>query len=309
MSEFGRCPGVWGAYDVRFDDHPDKRQARDDVQDRALRPGSAPRPAPPLTALLRLWPVALVLAGAGAFAGVTYAQGQPTTYTAETRLAVGMGDLSSGAIAGFPEAANQLASNYSRYVNDQGLTGSSDLAAVAASQIPESNVIRIEAVSTDQRAAVAQVARTADDLVDEVNNPRTDLSDLLQTYKEAAANWARTSTQLAGAQAEFNRLQANANATPQRLDRASIRLQAALSDEASARVQKDALGARYQNRVTSSVAADLSVVREASVVSDDRRSRIERYGLLGGVAGIAAALLLAVAWDRRRSRRRATRAS
>lgn len=226
----------------------------------------------------------------------------PVSHTAETRVAVGSGDLTSGAIAGFPLAASQLASNYARYVNDRGVAGTDVPEGVdlSASQIPESNVIRIEATSDDADAAQAAANSAAEDLINLVNNSGSDSTDaVFEQFSEAADADAAAQTQLAAAQHDLDQLLAqDAAAGKIRSAREAVTKAAAEADRTS--LAATALRQKYTNQVAStSSAAKLQLVRDAESVSSNRVSWVERLALLGLAVGALVSLFVASARQRR----------
>nr|WP_277626808.1 hypothetical protein [Arsenicicoccus piscis] len=257
------------------------------------------------------WWLAAVLPIIGAIIGFLVAAMLPTTYTAESRVAVGKGDLSSGAIAGFPVAAASLASNYARYVNDSGVAGQTEVpegVTMAASEIPDSSVVRIEATSKDQDQAVAAAQKTAEDLVKQVNgsqaegSPQTALAD----YNKIAAQWAAAQTASNAAADRVGKLSGTGSSATA-LAEARKTYEDAQVKLASLAVQKEALSQKYQNMVAnSSTAADLTLVKKAEVTASDKSSREQTLALIGLVLGLGLALLLA-ARAARRENRRATR--
>ncbi|RLV49290.1 hypothetical protein D9V37_12150 [Nocardioides mangrovicus] len=266
------------------------------------------QPAPdrrrtPVEALLRWWPLALVAAILGGAIGFYAAEVGPVTYTAEARVAVGAGDLTSGAIAGFPLAAEQLASNYARYVNDQMLTG--DDAAVAATPIPESNVIRIIATSDSSATARSSAQQAADKLIKAVNeSSSTSGKSLLDSYQVAVSSLTRAQQSLTAAQAKLDQLTA-AQASAAAIRAARARVVKATQTASIEEVRKDALASKYQSSVTSSTSSKLVMVQKAVTSSSDRSSRLQRYALLGVVSGAVVALLAANLLERlRRPRKR-----
>ncbi len=267
---------------------------------------------PPLRSLADRWIIAVVITVIAIGLAVGLGLSTPTTYTAEARVAVGAGDLSSGAIAGFPQAATELAANYARYVNDLGVTNQTDASTVrlSASQIPDSTVIRVEGQSTDQQAAITTTQKTADDLATQVNSTSggTSAALTLAAYDAAAQAWSTTQSDLTALTDTVTRLSAQATTSAADLQAARNSLTSALSKNSQAKVRMDALGAKYSNQITNaSTAANLLVVRPASISSTDRNSRVQRMGLLGLVAGIVLSLALAVIMDRRAGQRRLVR--
>ncbi|MCH8612367.1 hypothetical protein [Arsenicicoccus dermatophilus] len=262
-------------------------------------------PASPLQALARNWWLALALPLLLALVGFVVGGTRPVEYTAESRVAVGSGSLSAGAIAGFPLASQQLADNYARWVNNRGVesqgTTQSDV-VIAASPIPESNVVRVEAKGPDKAEVVAAADKTAKDLVAAVNGKRGD-SDPEATLKEldaAAAKWGQAK---ADSDAANSAVQSAIGA--KKPQEAVERLQK-VSGDAAARsavlqAQMDALSEKYRSQVSQgSTAADLRVVAPAQMSASTKASNQQRGALVGLALGLGLALAGAMLLERRR---------
>jgi hypothetical protein len=255
----------------------------------------------PLGAWGRHWVSGTLIALLFAAVGAAGALLVPVTYTAETRVAVGSGDLTSGAIAGFPLAASQLASNYARYVNDRGVAGTDVPEGVdlSASQIPDSNVIRVEAVSSDPDAARTAANSAANELITTVNSSGSESIDSVFTqFSEAADTDAAAQTTLAAAQHDLDeKLAKDASAASIKAARSAVSKAAAEADRTS--LTSSALRQKYTNLVSgTSSAAKLQLVRDAESVTSNRVSWIERLGLLGLAVGLGVSLAVAVARER-----------
>jgi capsular polysaccharide biosynthesis protein len=235
----------------------------------------------------------------------------PVTYTAEARVAVGAGDLTSGAIAGFPVAASQLASNYARYVNDRGVAATDlpENVTLSASQIPESNVIRIEVESTDPEAARSAANTAAQLLVDAVNGSgKTSATDVAADFEKAAAEDAAAQTDLAAAQHDLDKELGKANPSNSKVKSLRSDVTDAAAKAADTGLSVNALRQRYTNLVASaSTAANLQLIRTADGLDTNRTSLLARLGLAGLAAGAAVGLIVAVMLERRRTPSRRSR--
>jgi uncharacterized protein involved in exopolysaccharide biosynthesis len=262
----------------------------------------------PLAAWRRHWPLGVLTALVGAALGLAAAFVVPVTHTAEARVAVGAGDLTSGAIAGFPVAASQLASNYARYVNDRGVAGTDvpEGVTLSASQIPESNVIRIEAESSDPEAARTAANSAAEMLVDAVNTSgRTTTEDVHAEFQKAAKDDAAAQTALTAAQHDLDVLLAKDNPSKAKVKAARADVTEAATKAADTTLRTNALRQRYTNLVSgSSASANLLLIRTADTLESNRTSMLARLGLVGLAVGAAAGLVLAMVLERKRSRGR-----
>lgn len=233
----------------------------------------------------------------------------PTTYTAETRLAVGTGELSNLNIPGYPTASADIASNYARWVTAEGAGGrivGGDDVTLSASPIPESNVIRIEADSGDPDTALAAADEAAEALTIEVNkvreedDPENVLADVAAHAPELAeaeqkqivlGNQYRDALQRA-AEGELS----EADTEPLRAEHAKAYAQWQTLDTA-----QDARVARYTRLITQNTSeADLSTIQPAEITGDDRASNLQRFGLVGLVLGAVLGFLLSHLVHRRR---------
>jgi len=262
----------------------------------------------PYRAFVHYWVVSVIITVMALGAGVVVASRGPVTYTAEARVSVGYGDLSAGAITGFATASTTLASNYARYVNDRGLTGQGfSNATVSASPIPGSSVIRIEGVSDDRDDARSAVVDTANELINAVNNPSgiANPEDLLEQYREAAATAASAQSALTEATADLERARAN-DAPADRLSSLRTTVVQAQTASSVADLEETSLQNRYLLSTGSSEAADLQLVNDGAITGDNSQSRLQRFGLLGFVAGLVLALVVTsfLARVRARGRRR-----
>lgn len=257
----------------------------------------------PLAAWRRHWVRGVVSALVGAVVGVAAGFAIPAAYTAEARVAVGAGDLTSGAVAGFPIAASGLASNYARYVNDRGIakTDVPEGVELSASQIPESNVIRIEAVSADPDAATAAANTAANQLVTIVNSGnRQSADEVFNEFAKAAKADAKAQTKLAAEQYDLGQLLIK-EASKSKIRAARDDVSAAMSAAASTAAKAAALKQQYSYLIDGTrTAASLMVIRTADGLSSSRTSRVSQLGLLGLIVGAAVGLVIAARLERQR---------
>ncbi|MFT4217186.1 MAG: hypothetical protein QM619_08400 [Micropruina sp.] len=244
-----------------------------------------------------------VVALVGAAIGIGIGFASPVTYTAESRVAVGAGDLSAGAVAGYPVAAESLASNYARYVNDRGVaqTDVPEGVTLSASQIPESNVIRIEAASADPEAATSAANTAADQLVSVVNDGgRQTTESVFEEFTEAASDDAKAQTRLAAAENDLNDLLLDEDSPKSDIQDARSAVTKATAAAANTAAKAAALRQKYTNLVDgSAVAGNLLVIRTAGDPTSNQMSAMSRLGLLGLVVGAAAGLVIASTLERR----------
>lgn len=233
-----------------------------------------------------------------------------TTYSAEARLAVDGSNLSAQAVPGFALASQELAANYARYVNnaqaqsdleDEIGAPEASVKGVAASPIPQSNVVRIEVSADDAEVAVQAAAEASDRLLEQVNE--STVSE--EAASEALAEFTSVSEQVAAAEQRAAAAQDVVDrAAGQDGDLTALRDAAAASaaELAILEIQQQALGERYRALVAENngTASRLSVVQSATLSGDDLLNRLQQFGLAGLVLGALLALAAAMLLDRRR---------
>ena len=266
----------------------------------------------PLTALRRFWWLGILLAMLGTAGGALFGAQRPVHITAETRVVVGAEEIAAYQVPAYAAASVQLAQNYARYVGVQVEAGRLDsilgripgLLSVGASPIPDSSVIRIEAVATNANAARRGAAGMATYLLKTVNSAAsvTATADrLLGQYRTASRVAGETAASRSEAEAQLNRV-VSSNQSASAVSQARDQLAQAVSDDATAQLQASALSSQYQFAVSPQQgAATLRLISQAAATLSDRRSTIQRYGAAGLLAGGVLALVLAIVLDRRRS--------
>ncbi|WP_432504990.1 Wzz/FepE/Etk N-terminal domain-containing protein [Kineococcus arenarius] len=276
-------------------------------------PSTAPNT--PLAALAERWWLGVLLAVAVGALGVAVAYARTPTYTGEARVTVGSESLDARVVAGYSRAASDLASDISRYVNDQEAVAGLDpvlgqdaaaISSVIASPIPESSVIRIEVFAEDPEVAARGAQAIAQQLTDQVNTVTGESpQSLLQEYTDLSNQVAVAEQTATQTQATFESLVASgAGEAVLAPARAAAEQAAAALDVLE--VQQSALGERYRDVVSSTPsAAGLRVVQEGHLAGSNRTSRVQQYGLAGVALGVLLALLAAVVLDRRAAAARA----
>lgn len=262
----------------------------------------------PLGVLRRQWKLGGVIALVITALFVVYAFVRPPVYTAEVRLAVGAGQMSTLAIPGFPTASRDLAADYARWVTNRGV-GDTDVPpgtlSLTASPFAESNVIRIEATSTNSETAVAAAQGASDALMREVNkveaenDPQLVLDEIVKAAPALA--FARMGASIA--QGRYQDI-ATKEGSSSSAAKAAFKAYATLVSE-QVRLETLQNGKLDRRRVLISqqtTEADLRTIgRGALIASNDHVSGIERYGLLGLLLGGVVALGAALVLERRRS--------
>lgn len=306
----------------------------------AGEPARGQPPVSPLAALRRHWVVGGVLIVLGALAGVFAGTTRAVTYTAQARLAVGGQDLRNFQIPGFALAAQEVASNYARYVglpqsqHDFRTTlgaQSSQVLSVAGSPIATSNIVLIEVTATGRAVAVAAADTVAGSLMTQANVPNTPTTTAyLSHYIATSRKLYALQAQLTTAKRTLDKLAATATApatAPAATPSAAVSAPAVARPVAPAAaaaalaaqqvvidnlqteiavlsVQQQTLSGQYSSAVTGSTSYSQLVSAQTAVITVVSRDRtLEKYGLAGAVLGVLVALVVGVLLENRRVRR------
>lgn len=252
--------------------------------------------------ILAVFPV-LVLVMVALALGLT----RPPKYTAESKLAIGRIDVSApGALAGFSQATEALASTYSRAIDATAVltpvaqrlmtTPGALRTQLSATPVPESPVFVIRAVSESDDAAVSLANAAADSLIQYVRDLNRSNPDSDRLYR----NFRDVSLRVSSLKGRVKKLAAEA-ATDK--DREEL-------EELKAVVQADSL---RLDAIKSNYIASLEgqgntvlvqVLTGATFASDDQLSRLQIYVFLGLVAGVLTGAALATLRANRLIRRR-----
>jgi capsular polysaccharide biosynthesis protein len=263
-----------------------------------------------LLTALRRHPI-LVLLPLVLFVGAAVVLGlrREATYTANANLSVGHVFVSNpAAISSLIEATRSLASVYSRAVNATEVQKATkrklDKSAfpvsgrVGATPIPESPLIKVTAVSSSQRSAVAIANASSEALAEYVNRrlrSTAEVDTLARRYRSAALRYRRRAE-------ERNRRARRYEENRSTKNRDAIEHAAAASD--SALLDRDAIRDSYQVAVQSDQASPaIEVFSPAAGATSDRSSALQVLvfvGLIGGLAAGAALALLATSREKRR---------
>jgi capsular polysaccharide biosynthesis protein len=265
-------------------------------------------PTPPVRvslteAIRRYWPLVLLPVVLLVAIGATVGLVRDPTYTAEARLAVGRIDVSEpGALSGFAEATQSLASAYSRAVRAEQVVNrvardareSPDYVRdhVSASPVPESPVITMEGTG-DSEAVAVRLANTAS----------TELINYVERLNRTNPDSPRLLDELRRAVERRNTLESLADEAGDAFEESGSDTDRAAFDELRGRVEiadvrvdalRDAYSDSQQGRGTTSL---LQVQTRAIDASNDRMSVFQLLvgiGLLGGlVIGLGLAVMRA----------------
>lgn len=246
---------------------------------------TAPRPGPPGLARLAVAGVLVLLcAGIGAALGSAVLGGRTT---AEARLIVGDQTIRAQTVPGYALATQQLAASYARLATADAVAEHAPPGAeVSASPVPDSAVVRVEAVADDPQKAVAAADAASVALVDMVK----DLTSGGASHEEALKGWEQARQRLRAAEAAV----AEETSAAGRARAGDVVEFRRLEVEALAEAHREAV------KASASGSASLAVTQQAAVTS----TNTPRAATLGAFAGaVLAALILGVAWLVRARRR------
>lgn len=254
---------------------------------------------------IKRWGALIALAVVGLLIGLAVGFYRPATYGAEARLSVAPGTSNAYDIAGFPLAANELASTYARWVTRETAPGGlpEGVEEVSASPIPDSAVVRIETTATSEEAAVTAAQALADGLVAQVSaaESASGPAALKEAFTQRAPTLADADAKAAAARGAYENAITRDLAGVERLRTQYVALAA---EAATLRLEQDATAERYRRQAADPASiAQLAVVAPATSTGADTMSRMQRYGFVGLVAGGGLGLALTAALSARRGAR------
>jgi uncharacterized protein involved in exopolysaccharide biosynthesis len=275
-----------------------------DDADRLIQGVFEPPQGPTLTALARNKRLVAACGVLLAIVGVAYGSSRQTTYTTAATLQIGEVNPNSPGFFGYVQSAASLATAFSRAVYAEpvlaqvqrqlGLPAATAAARLSAAPIPTSPAFRVVATGPTQRAAV-HLANVASQAVigyeAQSNSTNPQAESLLGEYRAAS---------LALRQAVAKVSEEN-----KRSHRLSSTLAAAEAERTAASAKLRAIGVAYTDAIASRGPSSglVSLVAGALGASSDRHAKIEKFGFIGLLAGIAAGCALAIALEQRRRRR------
>jgi capsular polysaccharide biosynthesis protein len=260
-------------------------------------------------AIRRYWPLVVGPAVLFSLFAIVIGMIRTPTYTAETQLNVGDTALPNTSVGQAVQGNQLLASIYARLINAQEVTQGAatslgvdpaDVAGhLAASPIPESSVIRVEASASDAQRAVDLANAGGDALTEHVaaiNSDTTRSEQLLGQFQEAVKRETDAKALLDQRQASFDANPSSAN--EEALTNAGAAFEAAKLERESL---EDVFRASQEGLSSD---RGMQTVSAATSASSDRSSVLQRLvfiGLIGGIGvGIALATLRANSATRRR---------
>jgi uncharacterized protein involved in exopolysaccharide biosynthesis len=264
--------------------------------DRPTSSRSAQRSVAPFTLLsaVKRYPL-LVLLPVIAFvaAGVTLGLRRAPIYTASTQINVGSPDVNSQATPGYVQAAEALASAYSREVTSiyvykpvavkMGAAPSDIQSRLSSSAVPNSPTFYVNATGPSAKSAIALAGRATAALQAKINS--------LDAGESASPQLLKRFRSLQGqANSLFSRAGKLQNSTD---PGAAAKAHNLKLDAQVAQLQAQSLAQQYTTLATNGHGTFIQVLNPASSATSDRNSVTERYGLVGLAAGVLMGLALA----------------
>jgi len=280
-----------------------------------VRPQSAGVPPPTSTGLgrsiarhpfLAILPAIFLLA-----AGIVAGSKKHPTYSANAMINVGRSDIITQATPGYVQAAQVLATSYSRVVMSEHVslpvarqlgepvgTVNSNLTAVP---IPNEPTFTITGTASSAgqavkltNAAVKAVVHFANVSQTQQGGPSQLLTHYISTQTKADADHAKAASLAAKLASGVSQV------TQAQVTRAQVAAQVAT-------LQAQAAADAYSTLVQNGVAPVLDVFQPATGASSNRKTNIEKYAVVGVVAGLVLGVCLAAfvgGLEARRERRR-----
>lgn len=271
----------------------------------------SPERAPaPVGRVLRRWALLIILLAAlGAGGGAAYALHRAPSYSTTSVLNVGRLDVQTQAIPGYVQAGQALANAYSTVVTsdlmvvplarENGWSTAYVRSHLSASQVPDETTMRITA-SGPTAAAAQRLAREATariiTYVNGVQNTSSLGNRLLARYSQVSAAADRASKRAANLQADLG---------ARRPGVTQAQVNQALQQAATLQLRAQTLANLFQQaRTTSSSKTPIVVLDNASTVTSDRTTVLERLAFAGFAGGLVLGIALVVLIANRRGRRR-----
>jgi capsular polysaccharide biosynthesis protein len=269
----------------------------------------APLPSQPaeqsgvLPTLRRRWKVVAIVAIACLAVVVPFAALDASTYTAKSRLVVGASGVPTRGAPDFLEAAEVLASTYSRAVTsefvlagvsrDTGLPKREIRARLSASPVPESPVFFIEATGPTKAAATYVASRATNHLLEWIRGlSQADRAGeaLVDEISAAATAASRAEERESELRAAFETSATDANRRARERARAQ---------QLAAEARLEGLRSVYaETRLARTLGHSVTILNPPTQAASDRGSKLQKMILAGLLGGLLAGCGVALLFDR-----------
>jgi capsular polysaccharide biosynthesis protein len=246
----------------------------------------------PLEAMLRhpflgVLPILLAVGAA-----IYFGMDRDPVYTADARISVGRADVPAYTLQNVVIGNSTLAAGYARTIDAPGVVRPAARKAgvsathardrLAASPIPGSTLIRVEAKGPSEQGAVDLANAGSSALVSYVTklNKDQEPNDLIRNYRQARSRVGRVEGQLAAA----NRSQRR---DPARVRRLQLDLEVAT-------LEASTLDQQYRGARANTIDSILQVVSPADAAQSDESSWMQRLVLIAAAAGLLIGMTFAL---------------
>lgn len=248
-----------------------------------------------------------------ALLGAGYQLSRPRTYTASATLQVGQVNPNSPGFFSYLQSATALSTAFSRSISAEPVLATVQqklkiapakaLTRLSTEPVPLSPIFRVIATGPTESGAV-QLANVAAGAViayeSKSNSANPEAGSLLNEYRSVSVQLQRTLAKIEGLEAG-NRKRGLPRSTPVR----GNALATAQAEKDATVAKLKAIDAAYTSAVASQAPRSglVSLLAGATSASNDRKSKVELYGFIGLLAGIAIGCMVAVLRERRRVNR------
>jgi uncharacterized protein involved in exopolysaccharide biosynthesis len=251
-------------------------------------------PLGPLRPVVARWWLVAIVTAIFVAGGVLAGAGRTPTYTASTTLNVGRVDVRVQALPGYVAGATSLAASYSRITTSDEvvvplaqrlhMTPAQIRARLGATQVPNAPMFSIFGTGGSDRDAIAftQAATSqVERYVKQADNGTDSLDGLLRSWRSQAAKSASLRRRIG------------------KLPSGSAKAAGLQTDYDEAQLKEQALRGQYQDRSSELAStAGIEVITPPTTASSDRHRTMQRFGVLGLIAGVLVGSALALVFPR-----------
>jgi capsular polysaccharide biosynthesis protein len=271
-----------------------------------------------LTAIARNKLIVCICAILVALAGIGFSLARKAEFTASATLQVGQVNPNSAGFYSYVESAAALATAFSHAVSAEPvlatvkqklkLSPARADARLSAEPIPQSPVFRVVATGPSESAAVQLANVTANALIayeSSTNSANPEAASLLHEYSSASLAVEHADAKLSELEASTREAQASTRSSGKRTKVNQNVFAPDRAGRATATARLKAIAAAYTAAVTSQAPRSglVSLLAGATSATSNRKSKVEKLGFIGLLAGIVIGCGVAVLRERRRTKR------